>query len=149
MNSLVSFLQQQGIDFQDPELHARFTAGKSFNPFVVERISTGLAGHPDIVSGIVEISVCHYGEQNGDAMRDPEICFLLHEKICGVGNSNIGFYPYYYRNDYAGVEDVYIRKTEDGKHLEFAKAGISDLRKFCSTWGRNLRSQNYKRVVTV
>ena len=25
--------------------------------------------------GLPAISVCHYGEQNGDAMRDPEMCF--------------------------------------------------------------------------
>jgi hypothetical protein len=27
--------------------------------------------------GLPAISVCHYGEQNGDAMRDPEMCFEL------------------------------------------------------------------------
>jgi hypothetical protein len=28
-------------------------------------------------SGLPAISVAHYGEQNGDLMRDPEICFEL------------------------------------------------------------------------
>src|ERR1700689_5875436 len=27
--------------------------------------------------GLPSISVAHYGEQNGDAMRDPEMCFEL------------------------------------------------------------------------
>jgi hypothetical protein len=27
--------------------------------------------------GLPALSVCHYGEQNGDAMRDPEMCFEL------------------------------------------------------------------------
>ena len=27
--------------------------------------------------GLPVLSVCHYGEQNGDAMRDPEMCFEL------------------------------------------------------------------------
>jgi hypothetical protein len=27
--------------------------------------------------GLPAISVCHYGEQNGDFMRDPEMCFEL------------------------------------------------------------------------
>jgi hypothetical protein len=27
--------------------------------------------------GLPAISVCHYGEQNGDAMRDPEMSFEL------------------------------------------------------------------------
>jgi hypothetical protein len=28
-------------------------------------------------SGLPAISVAHYGEQNGDLMRDPEMCFEL------------------------------------------------------------------------
>jgi hypothetical protein len=27
--------------------------------------------------GLPALSVCHYGELNGDAMRDPEMCFEL------------------------------------------------------------------------
>jgi len=27
--------------------------------------------------GLPALSVCHYGEQNGDHMRDPEMCFEL------------------------------------------------------------------------
>ena len=27
--------------------------------------------------GLPALSVAHYGEQNGDAMRDPEMCFEL------------------------------------------------------------------------
>ena len=44
------------------------------------------------------ISVCHYGKQNGDAMRDPEMCFEL-----GLaGGAHLS--AFYYRNDYLGVE---------------------------------------------
>ena len=43
------------------------------------------------------ISVCHYGEQNGDLMRDPEMCFEL-GFIDGLHLSD-----FYYRNDYVGV----------------------------------------------
>ncbi len=37
---------------------------------VVEAIGTGPMGLP-------ALSVAHYGEQNGDLMRDPEMCFEL------------------------------------------------------------------------
>ena len=48
--------------------------------------------------GFPAISVAHYGEQNGDAMRDPEMCFEL-----GIaGGAHLS--AFYYRNDYVGVE---------------------------------------------
>ena len=46
-------------------------------------------------SGLPTLSVTHYGEQNGDLMRDPEMCFELRG-----GELD----PYYYRNDFVGVE---------------------------------------------
>jgi hypothetical protein len=48
--------------------------------------------------GLPSISVAHYGEQNGDLMRDPEMCFEL-GFIEGPHLS-----AFYYRNDYVGVE---------------------------------------------
>jgi hypothetical protein len=38
--------------------------------------------------GLPAISVCHYGEQNGDAMRDPEMYFEL--------EADGGLNPFYY-----------------------------------------------------
>jgi hypothetical protein len=40
--------------------------------------------------GLPAISVCHYGEQNGDLMRDPEMCFEL--GLAGEAHLN----PFYY-----------------------------------------------------
>ena len=48
--------------------------------------------------GLPAISVCHYGEQNCDLMRDPEMCFEL--GLAGGAHLN----SFYWRNDYAGVE---------------------------------------------
>ncbi len=48
--------------------------------------------------GLPAISVAHYGEQNGDLMRDPEMCFKL--GLAGGPHLN----PFYFRNDYMGVE---------------------------------------------
>ena len=52
-------------------------------------------------------SLAHYGQQNGDAMRDPEMLFALH-------NETQQFIPYYYRNDYCGIEENSVRWSEDG-----------------------------------
>lgn len=48
--------------------------------------------------GLPSLSVAHYGEQNGDLMRDPEMCFEL--GFAGGAHLN----PFYWRNDYAGIE---------------------------------------------
>ena len=48
--------------------------------------------------GLPALSVAHYGEQNGDLMRDPEMCFEL--GLAGGAHLN----PFCYRNDYIGCE---------------------------------------------
>ena len=99
---------------------------KGFMPLVIERIGKGPHNWP-------AISVCHYGEQNGDAMRDPEVCFeILPDGV---------FNPYYFRNDYAGIEqEVYI--TRNGQRL-VAKGRLSDLKAFARVWNRNIREQGF------
>ncbi len=76
------------------------------------------------------LSICHYGEQNGDAMRDPEMCFEMEIEDGKVKE----FHPYYYRNDYMGVEqwsrnvvrDHYVHLAELHKqHERFAKRGTT------------------------
>jgi ParB/RepB/Spo0J family partition protein len=48
--------------------------------------------------GLPALSVAHYGEQNGDLMRDPEMCFEL--GLAGGPHLD----PWYWRNDYVAVE---------------------------------------------
>src|SRR5262249_17773039 len=65
---------------------------RGFMPLVIEYVGTGPRGLP-------AISVAHYGEQNGDLMRDPEIVFE-------VGNVAFGVFawgPISFRNDYMGL----------------------------------------------
>jgi hypothetical protein len=50
--------------------------------------------------GLRAISVAHYGEQNGDLMRDPEMCFELSLPFGG----KLTLDPFYWRNDYLGIE---------------------------------------------
>ena len=63
------------------------------------------------------ISLAHYGEQNGDMMRDPEMLFALHKETRQ-------FIPYYYRNDYMGVEQYSVKWTDEGILLNRRTAGL-------------------------
>jgi hypothetical protein len=85
--------------------------------------------------GLPAISVAHYGGQNGDAMRDPEMCFEL------------GFYdgpelsPFCYRNDYVGVEQ-WSRNIVRGQYVQLVQLHEQH-RRFAKTWDNNLRLQGF------
>ncbi len=91
-------------------------------------------------SGLPSISVAHYGEQNGDAMRDPEMCFELVTAEDGTQTLN----PWYWRNDYAGIEQ-WSRNLIDGRYVEFAKLH-REHGSFATMWNNNIRFQGFADV---
>ena len=85
--------------------------------------------------GLPALSVAHYGEQEGNLMRDPEMCFELDVE----GGAHL--IPFYWRNDYVGCEqwsrfitgtDYFLHRALFQQHVSFAKV-----------WDRNLRSQGF------
>jgi hypothetical protein len=72
-------------------------------------------------NGLHAISVAHYGEQNGDLMRDPEMIFEAEES-----RKQMNLVPYYWRNDYAGIEP-YFAFVEEGRTLLNAKLSVNTL----------------------
>jgi hypothetical protein len=85
--------------------------------------------------GLPALSVCHYGEQNGDAMRDPEMCFEL--GLAGGPHLN----PFYWRNDYAAIEQWsrFIREGNYCYHTELQ----AQHERFAKLWDKNLRQQGF------
>ena len=83
------------------------------------------------------ISVAHYGEQNGDMMRDPEMCFEMTNPL----SMGLILTPYYYRNDYLGVEQ-YSRKRDEKNYI-FYPGLFQQHESFARTWDRNLRKQGF------
>ena len=79
-------------------------------------------------------SLAHYGQQNGDAMRDPEMIFALHKE-------SQQFVPYYYRNDYMGKEQYSVRWTEEGVLLN--RRLQADHTTFANRWLRNIATQQH------
>ena len=86
----------------------------------------------------VTVSVAHYGEQNSDAMRDPEMLF---EVVNDEGGQS-GFWPFYFRNDYAAVEQ-WSRRRDGAGNLQFLPRLTRDLEQFAEMWDRNLREQGF------
>src|SRR5580704_5791149 len=86
-------------------------------------------------SGLPAISVAHYGEQNGDLMRDPEMCFEL-----GFAEGP-HLEPFYFRNDYLGIEQ-WSRTIERGHYVHLS--GLHEQHKqFARQWDNNLRLQGF------
>ena len=80
------------------------------------------------------ISLAHYGQQNGDAMRDPEMLFALHKETQQ-------FIPYYYRNDYCGIEQNSVKWSEDGIALNPRLQ--AEHTTFANQWLRNIATQQH------
>lgn len=84
------------------------------------------------------VSLCHYGEQNGDLMRDPDIVFMFHDLPDGPAAEPVSF-----RNDYMAVcQEVYMY-DEAGKRTHVKPALKAELKAFSRTWFRNLREQGF------
>jgi hypothetical protein len=89
--------------------------------------------------GLPAISGCHYGEQNGDLMRDPEMCFEL-----GLADGP-HLNAFYYRNDYVGVER-WSRTIERGNYVYLVSLHHQHER-FAKVWDNNLRLQGFSAFI--
>jgi hypothetical protein len=78
------------------------------------------------------ISLCHYGEQNGDLMRDPEMLFWK--------DNNGDYFPYYFRNDYMGIE-IFTGEIIDGILVITDIKNQNDQSKFSNRWLLNIKYQ--------
>ena len=102
-----------------------------YMPLSVEEIGVSQDGHR-------LVSLCHYGEQNGDLMRDPDIVFLFHNVPDGAAAEPMSF-----QNDYLGiVQDVY-RYDETGKRTHVLSSLKQELKEFARAWFVTLRDQGF------
>lgn len=85
--------------------------------------------------GLPAISVAHYGELNGDAMRDSEMCFEL------VPSGTPHLSAFYFRNDYFGVEQWsrFIRDGNYAVHVQLHR----EHENFAALWDRSLAVQGF------
>lgn len=92
------------------------------------------------VSGSEEqISIAHYGEENGDLMRDPEMIFF-HDRKEGKA------YAMNYRNDYGGTWEVSIKEGEDGRPSMVNQARQRRHTEFAELWLKNIKSQQRLKI---
>jgi len=104
-----------------------------YMPLVVEKIE-----------GTPFISLCHYGEQNHDPMRDPEVVFLTSETIEDEGESTRMVReakPVYFRNDYVAFEEATVE--EDFGDVPVKPQRQKSLDSFVGDWWTNIKEQGF------
>ena len=102
-----------------------------YMPLSVEEIGTSGDGHR-------LVSLCQYGEQHGDLMRDCDLVFMVTDLPNGVAAEPVSF-----RNDYLGiVQDVY-RYDEAGKRTHVVFSLKQELTEFACAWFVVLRDQGF------
>jgi len=102
-----------------------------YMPLSVEEIGSSGDGHR-------LVSLCHYGEQNGDLMRDPDIVFLFHNVPDGAAAEPVSF-----RNDYLGIVQEVYRYDETGRRTHVVPSLKQELKEFAESWFANLKDQGF------
>ena len=110
----------------------------SYMPLSIEDIGTAGEGQR-------LISLCHYGEQNGDLMRDPDMVFMLHEhRYPGITDGVTYFAePVSFRNDYMGILQEVYEYNEAGARTHVRPKLKAELKSFATMWFKNLREQGF------
>jgi hypothetical protein len=131
MKTVVNILEKAGG--WRPDLHLKIK-NPPYMQLVIEAVDeSGPCGLP-------ALSIAHYGEQNGDFMRDPEMMFELGR----AGGLHLN--SFYFRNDYVAVEQ-WGRCIVDGQYVFLAELHEQHQR-FAKSWDNNLRFQGSAEVFT-
>lgn len=98
----------------------------AYMPLVAEKVGEGFLA--DI--HLMQLSLAHYGECNGDLMADPEMMFFFNEEYSVA-------IPFYYKNDYVRCEQFSISLAQKQYHVEMQKEHVA----FAEIWLNNIQSQ--------
>ena len=102
-----------------------------YMPLSIESIGTSADGNR-------LISLCHYSEQNGDLMRDPDMVF----ELFAHGEASAAE-PLSFQNDYMGFFQEVYRYNDTGKKTHVNAKLKQELKSFAKTWFTNLKDQGF------
>jgi hypothetical protein len=102
-----------------------------YMPLSVEDIGQSTDGHR-------LIAISHYGEQQGDLMRDPEMICEIHT----YASPDIAE-PLSFRNDDMGLMQEVYRYDDSGKKTHVNTRLKQEFTSFAKTWLENLKDQGF------
>lgn len=113
---------------------------ESFMPLSIEKIGSDIItddGNADLYS------LAHYFTQNGDAMRDPEMCFLVIDQRERPDDfSQLQIFPTYFVMDNFPVEENSVTIIA-GKMTGYNKQMQYDHTEFANMWLDNISQQGF------
>lgn len=90
--------------------------------------------------GSLLVSLAHYGQLNGDLMKDPDMTFVL--------SPDGKAYPCTYQNDWMGVFQSFMSKEQDGLRISHPRQ-YRDACSFAATWMDNIQWQQGIKLTSV
>ena len=131
MHTVQTILETHGINPAQPGFyHVKVNNSSQTAPLTIEGIGKGPHGRS-------AVSVCRYRQLNGDVVRDPEMCFEIIE-----GRGELFWRPFYYRNDWADLEQESTWVDEDGQ-VKTRPTVLTEMIGFAKVWDRDLREQGF------
>ena len=126
MNTILQILKRAGGLL--PDLHLQIH-NPPYLPLVIDSLQT--AGP----RGLRCIRVAHLSDSNGRLMAHPEMRFEFDDSVAAA----VGLDPYYWRNDYVGIEEL-SRFLQNERQLFEPSVHQRQIR-FAAEWDRVLTSQ--------
>ncbi|UOE51315.1 hypothetical protein MTO98_09515 [Mucilaginibacter sp. SMC90] len=114
---------------------------KPFMPLTIEHIGKGI----NTPWGTANLySLCHYYEQNGDLMQDPEVCFIVTDERNGftADYEKVKVAPYLFRQANLGFYEECVRML-NGSLTTFHRKKQLDHTEFANDWLINIQSQGF------
>jgi len=113
---------------------------EGFMPLTIEKLEENLLTPWGV--GIT-YGLCHYYEQNGDLMRDPEMVFIVVDNRGEEKDfENLHVYPKMYQQDNLGIYEESIT-IEFGKITSYIKAWQAAHVHFARQWLSNIKEQGF------
>ncbi|TXJ28080.1 MAG: hypothetical protein E6Q24_07065 [Chitinophagaceae bacterium] len=111
-----------------------------FMPLSMELLQTGITtsyGKANLYS------LMHTYVQEGDLMRDPEVCFLVVDnRIDSKDYNNLRVFPISYRQDNLGMDDESVR-IEDDEVTNLIPVWQHEHCVFANQWMKNIKEQEF------
>lgn len=94
-----------------------------------------------------QYSLCHYYEQNGDLMQDPEMCFLVidHRETFSDDHFKLKIAPYMFQQASLGIYQASVRMVSSIAtvfHFKMQKEQTL----FANQWLRNIDQQGFLKI---
>ena len=119
--------------------HKKLTSD-GFMPLTVEKLDDALLTPWGVGTSY---SLCHYYEQNGDLMRDPEMVFIVADNRKEERDfENLHIYPKMYQQDNLGIYEESIT-IEFGEIKSYIRAWQAAHASFAQQWLNNIKEQGF------